>query len=168
MSVHILIRKFREAVRVLARVRLWRVLSPAILVLSAGCAVFYRAPEITFGGVAVERIGGEGASFEFALEVHNPNRYALGLEQMTYRLSVGGVEAASGATREPLRVPARGTATVRLPVSIEWARLGAGGLSILTSGSLDYTVDGEAAFTTPAGSFRRPYRRAGAIRYLPG
>ena len=130
---------------------------------TAGCALFYKAPEIQFGGVEIQAFGSEGASFEVAIDVRNPNRYELGLDRLTYRLSLSGVEAAEGATQEPVRVPARGSATVRVPVSFDWSRLQAGGLQMLTSGRVDYEVAGEAEFTTPAGTFRRPYRRSGTI-----
>ena len=149
----------------MARVSLRRALPAAALALCAGCALFYRAPEVTFGGVALETMGGQGASFQIALQVHNPNGYAIGLDQMTYRLSIGGVEAASGATDASVRIPARSSTAVRLPVSLEWERLRAGGWELLTSGRVDYVVEGEAAFSIPAASFRRPYRQSGTIGF---
>ena len=139
--------------------------APALLLLTlaAGCSLVYKKPEIEFGGVTIENVGREGASFEIALDVRNPNRYALGLDEMTYRLSIAGVEAASGSTQAPVEVPARGSTTVRVPVSLDWRRLQAGGWEMLTTGRMDYIVEGEAAFRTPAGTFRRPYRREGRI-----
>jgi LEA14-like dessication related protein len=151
-----------------ARVRSRRVVVAAFLLLCGGCSVFYRTPEITFGGVSIEGIGRRGASLEISLDVHNPNRYALGLGEMTYRLTLGGVEVTSGAARTPVYIEGKGSATVRLPASLEWNQLGAGGWELLTSGRVDYVVDGEAVFTTPAGSFRRPFRRTGTIHSFAG
>ncbi len=134
------------------------------MVLCCGCAGFYRAPEITFSGVALDGVGRRGASFDIALDVRNPNRYALGLDEMTYRLTVAGAEVASGAIPEAVRIGAKSSATVRLPVSLQWSQLSAGGWQILESGRADYVVEGEAGFSTPAGHFRRPYRRVGTIQ----
>lgn len=148
----------------MARVQLRRWIATGLLSLCSGCAVFYRAPEITFAGVAVDGIRRTGASFDIALEVRNPNRYALGLDEMTYRLTVAGAEVASGTIPETVRIAGKSSAIVRLPVSLQWARLGAGGWQLLGSGRADYVVEGEAGFSTPAGHFRRPYHRAGTIQ----
>jgi late embryogenesis abundant protein len=141
-----------------------RALFPLLLAASAaGCALFYRAPEIEFGGARVESLGREGASLEIALDVRNPNGFDFSVDQLTYRLSLADGEQAVGSTSEPVLVPAKGSAVVRIPVSLDWTRLQAGGLAMLFSRRMDYTVEGEAAFTTPRGMFRRPYRRTGTI-----
>jgi hypothetical protein len=163
MCVEIVIRKFPGGRRVFPSVNGRRLLPILLLAAGAGCSLFYKPPEIEFGGVAIEAFGREGASFQISVDVRNPNRYELGLDRLTYKLTVAGVEAASGSTTEPVRVPAKGSATVRVPVSLDWARLQPGGLQMLMSGRVEYAVEGEAGFTTPAGSFRRPYRRTGTI-----
>ena len=141
-----------------------RVLLPLVLAASAaGCTLFYKAPQIELGGVTMGEFGRQGASFDVALAVHNPNGFDFGIEHVTYRLSIAGVEEASGTMAEPVHVPAIGSATVRLPISLDWTRLEAAGLAMLFSRRMEYTVEGEAEFTTPRGLYRRPYRQTGTI-----
>ena len=141
-----------------------RVVLPFVLAAgTAGCSLFYKAPQIEFEGVSLGDVGRGGASFDIALAVRNPNRFDFGIDHVTYRLSVSGVEEASGTMADPVIVPAKGSATVRLPVALDWTRLEAAGLAMLFSRRLEYTVEGEAEFTTPHGPFRRPYRQTGTI-----
>jgi LEA14-like dessication related protein len=144
-----------------------RVLLPLLIAAgAAGCSLFYEAPQIELGAVTMGELGRQGASFDVALAVHNPNRFDFGIERLTYRLSLAGVEEASGTMAEPVNVPAKGSATVRLPVALDWTRLQAAGLAMLFSRRMEYIVEGEPEFTTPRGLFRRPYRQTGTIDRL--
>lgn len=144
-------------------------LLPAILSLAlsgcVSCGLFYKEPELIFRGVRLGQLGGGGALLEVSFEIYNPNRYRLEVQSLTYRFRLNGMEAASGAAPGDLVLRARESGTVRLPLSIDWRGLKAAAWEALASGRFDYSVEGEATFSAPMGTFRRPYRREGRFGF---
>jgi LEA14-like dessication related protein len=135
----------------------------AVLAAASGCLTFHR-PEIAFRGVEVGSIGSSGLDLEANLDVHNPNSYKIGVEQLTYRLTVNGSDAGSGSVPEAIALPGKATTGVRLPLTLDWSKVKVAGLEFLTRG-IDYAIEGEITFSTPIGVFHRPYRHEG--RYAP-
>ncbi len=131
---------------------------------SIACLSF-RNPTIAFAGVDVSEVTREGAVLDVELAVTNPNGYALGVRQLTYRLSVEGESAGEGSLESALSVPAHGNAVVKLPLTLRWAPLRSRALEFAISG-MAYAVEGEVVFTTPLGSVRRPYRHADRLSLL--
>jgi LEA14-like dessication related protein len=133
------------------------------LLFSAGCTVFFRQPELVFGGFRPGDWSEGATAVEVSIQVHNPNRYRLGLQHLTYAVSVGGVVAATGATESALEVPGRSSGTLSLPITLDWDARRGKAWEAVTSGGFDYTVEGEGTFSTPVGTFRRRYRKAGHV-----
>jgi LEA14-like dessication related protein len=134
------------------------------LLASAGCLTF-RRPEVAFRGVEVRSFGSSGADLEASFDVTNPNNYKIGVESLTYRLTVNGRDAGGGTIDTATPLPAKETTQVVLPLSLDWEKLKGAGLDFLMSNGVDYAVDGEITFSTPMGTFHRPYRHVG--RYSP-
>jgi len=131
---------------------------------ATACLTFHN-PTIAFSGVAVSEVTREGAVLEIDLAVTNPNGYALGVRQLTYRLSVDGESAGEGSLESTVSVPARGDAVVKLPLTLRWAPLRSRALEFALSG-VAYAVEGEVVFTTPLGSVHRPYRHEDRLSLL--
>jgi len=131
---------------------------------ATACLTFHN-PTIAFAGVAVSGVTRDGADLEVELAVTNPNGYALGVRQLTYRVSVGGESAGEGSLETAVSVAARGDAVVKLPLTVRWAPLRSRALEFALSG-VAYTVEGEVVFTTPLGSVRRPYRHEDRLSLL--
>lgn len=140
------------------------ILPLAVVLASFGCVAF-RRPEVAFRGVEVRSFGSDGADLEAALDVTNPNPYRIGVERLTYRFTVNGRDAGGGTIEQATALPAKETTLVRLPLTLDWEKLKSAGLDFLLLRGVDYAVDGEITFSTPVGTFHRPYRHVG--RYSP-
>lgn len=140
-----------------------------ILLLCALCAVgclTFRRPEVAFRGVELKSIGSAGAELDANFDVTNPNSYRIGVERLTYRLTVNGHEAGSGTIDAATPLPPKETAQVHLPLTLDWEKVKEAGLDFLMLRGVDYAVDGEITFTTPVGRFQRPYRHVGRYSAL--
>ena len=147
-----------------------RFLSGALVLALAtgGCSVssVFEKPELQFRGLRVNSIGLGGASIDIVVDVYNPNSYRLGLDSFSYDLSIENVRFGAGATDVPLSVEGRDRATVRLPLDLDWSRLGDVGRGVLNTGSVNYGVSGEMMVATGFGKFRVPYSQAGQFAIL--
>jgi LEA14-like dessication related protein len=126
----------------------------------------FEKPDLQFRGLRVNSIGLDGASLDIVVDVYNPNSYRLGLERFSYDLAIENVHFGAGATDSPLSLDARNTATVRLPLEVNWSRLGDVGRGALQIGSVNYGISGEMMVATALGSVRVPYSKAGRFSVL--
>ena len=126
----------------------------------------FEKPDLQFRGLRVNSIGLDGASIDIVVDVYNPNSYRLGLERFSYDLAIENVHFGAGTTDAPLSVDGRNTATVRLPLDVNWSLLGDVGRGVLNTGSVNYGVTGELTVATGFGSFRVPYTKAGRFSVL--
>jgi LEA14-like dessication related protein len=126
----------------------------------SACTVF-RRPEVAFRGVEVRAFGSDGTKLEASFDVTNPNSYGIGVERLTYRITVNGLDAGGGSQDLPTALPPKATTLVRLPLALDWTKLRGSGWDFLSMGRIDYAVEGEITFSTPVGVFTRPYRHTG-------
>ena len=140
--------------------------------LLAGCASLgrevFETPEVLFKDVRINGIGLRGGSVDVVLDVHNPNRFGLTAQRVAYRVLVDSTEVGTGATVQPIEVGSRRTSEVRLPVTFEFAKLGAVGRQLLTRGVVNYRVLGDITVGTPVGNFTRPFDRTAQFNSLGG
>jgi LEA14-like dessication related protein len=155
---------------------------PAALALAAfalaGCRAAvdraFQRPTVAFRGAALRDVGPDGGVVDVRLLVRNPNPYALRAERATYRLlTADSVEVGRGEAADSLRVPARDSAEVRLPVTVAWEALARAGVGALAAGAargaVEYRVVGEVRASTPVGSFPVPIDARGTARLkVPG
>ncbi|MDQ6893992.1 MAG: LEA type 2 family protein [Acidobacteriota bacterium] len=133
-----------------------------LLAAAAGSGCFtFRRPEVVFRGVDLGSLDASGAALEASFDVTNPNRYRIGVQRLTYRVSVNGRDAGGGASDQETVLEGKATTLVKLPLTLDWSKVKSAGLDFLFSGSVDYAVEGEITFSTPVGVFERPYRHAG-------
>lgn len=128
----------------------------------SGCLTLH-PPDVRLSGLTVRSASSRGLDLDVALEVTNGNGYRLGVRELTYRLSIDGTPAGEGSIPSAVSVPAHGSETVSLPVTIDFAPLKSRALEMALTGGIDYAIEGEAVFTTPLGSVRRPYRHEGRL-----
>ncbi|HEU4564105.1 MAG TPA: LEA type 2 family protein [Gemmatimonadaceae bacterium] len=117
----------------------------------------FTPPRVTFAGVALRTMGLAGGSVDVFLRIHNPNPYALTATRASYRLLVAdSVEVGHGTSLDTVRVGARDSATVRLPLDVSWRGLQAAGRSAVRGGAVDYRILGEIVAQTPIGAHTFP------------
>ena len=126
----------------------------------------FEKPELQFRGLRVNSIGLGGASIDVVVDVYNPNSYRLGVDRFSYDLAIENVHFGGGETDAPVSVEGRNTATVRLPLDVDWSRLGDVGRGVLNRGSVNYGVSGEMTVSTGFGRFRVPYAKSGRFSVL--
>ncbi|MBI4410430.1 MAG: LEA type 2 family protein [Gemmatimonadetes bacterium] len=142
----------------------------ALLLLAAACIPELVKPDVRLAGVRLAGLGLSGGLLYVRLSVVNPNRFDLEADGLTYRLELsdpgagedGWVDLASGRFDEDVRVGARDSAVLSIPV--EFTYRGAGGVvrSLLDRGTFDYRVSGVVVLEKPFGT-EVPYRRTGTV-----
>ena len=135
------------------------------------CAFGFERPEIRIDGLRLGGLSLRGATVFAQLHVVNPNRFGLETSSLTYDLQVGGPlddgrkdwsTLATGTFAETVRVAARDSATVEIPIDLSYAEMGGALRSIMDSGTFDYRVSGTVEVRDP---IRRavPYRHSGTV-----
>lgn len=134
------------------------------------CSVGFRQPDVRFDGVRLGGIGLRGGTVYAQIHVVNPNGYRLQTAALSYDLDVSGdpdngerwARLASGTFTDPIRVDARDSALVEIPIEFSYAQMSGAMRSILERGTFDYRVSGVVTVRDP---IRRnvPYRRTGTV-----
>jgi LEA14-like dessication related protein len=150
----------------LCRLALSGVVFLALALAGSRCSAVFEKPELQFRGLRVNSIGLNGASIDIIVDVYNPNSYRLGVDRFSYDLAIENVHFGAGETDAPVSVEGRSRATVRLPLDLDWSRLGEVGRGALNTGSVNYGVSGEMSVTTGFGKFRVPYTKSGRFSVL--
>lgn len=142
-------------------------LGVVVVAVAGGClSTVFEKPELEFRGIRIGAIGLGGASIDVVVDVYNPNSYRLGLDRFTYDLTIENVRFGAGEIEAPVSVDGRSTATVRLPLDLDWSRLGDAGSRVLDRGSVEYGVSGELTIATGFGRRRIPYAKSGRLSVL--
>jgi LEA14-like dessication related protein len=150
--------------------RLTKSLLAALAAALGGCVPTVEQPEIWLESVRVASLGLTGGVVDVRLSVHNPNRFVVQARGLTYDFQIRDPEGdrwvpfTEGRLDEPLRVGARDTLEVRVPVEFSYRGLGEAWRALIDRGSFDYRVSGVVELQNPV---RRDinYRHAG--RYAP-
>ena len=129
---------------------------------SLGRAVF-EEPVVSFKDVRINGLGLQGGSLDVMLSVYNPNRFKLDATRLTYRLMIDSTQFGVGAIDSKFTVQEGDSATVTLPITFNYAGIGAAGRQLLQSGTVNYRVMGDVTVSTPLGNFTRPYDRTGSF-----
>jgi LEA14-like dessication related protein len=117
------------------------------------CALFQRfsfaEPTVSLSAVRVTGFALSGGSLDLALEVHNPNAYALTGGQFTADVTLEDRPFGSVSRSEPWTLPARGDTTVTVHLAFSWATVGTAARAVLERGSVRYRLAGRVLITTP-------------------
>jgi LEA14-like dessication related protein len=140
-----------------------------VALMTAGCAGAYRQPQVEFEGVRLGGIGLHGGTLYARLMVTNPNRFDLETRYLSYDLEVAHTQRAGewiaftqGRVDERVRVAARGSAVIEVPISFRYDDMGAAIRSLIDTGAFHYRVSGAVRLAEPvARTF--PYRKQGTV-----
>ena len=125
----------------------------------------FTPPDVRFDGARIASLGLEGGTLDVSLMIANPNPYPLTATGASYRLLAGdSVEVGRGSTSHPVRVGARDSARVVLPVELSWRALERVGRGALRDGDVEYRVIGEIEGDTPVGRHTFPIDARGRAR----
>ncbi|HSJ26410.1 MAG TPA: LEA type 2 family protein [Longimicrobiales bacterium] len=135
----------------------------------AACSGAYQQPEVEFEGVRIGGMGLRGGTLYAQILVTNPNRFDLETQSLTYDLEVADparpgewIRFTEGSLDERVRVEARGSRVLEVPITFQYDDVGSAMRSLLTRGSFAYRVSGDVRLREPiARTF--PYRKQGTV-----
>jgi len=140
--------------------------------LVTGCGLGFQRPTVTVAQIRLTQLGLSGGTMTVALEVENPNGYALESEDFRYTLAFAESGSADqdwlplsqGVVTDTVRVPARGTGRVDVSLPFEFSTVGRALTSLLRRGELEYRFSGELRVRTRFGGSRIPFDQRGIFR----
>lgn len=108
-----------------------------------------------------------GAELDLVFSVDNPNVFDIHGAGLEAGLTLEDVEMGRAFRPGPFSLAGSDTTELIVPMSLNWAGLGAAARGVLSKGEVNYQVDGAVQLETPFGEGRVPYRRSGVIPVLP-
>jgi LEA14-like dessication related protein len=150
-----------------------RILAPAALALvlaATGCARAVQQPDVRFDGVRIGSVGLRGGMLYAQVHIGNPNRFGFEAQWLTYDLELAQpgtgeqrwVRVAEGTFEQPVRIAARDSARVEIPIEFTYAQLDGALRSVLDRGQVGYRVRGQVRISEPLGR-TVPYARTGEV-----
>ena len=137
--------------------------------VSPGCSSLtnLRRPTASVAGMSVGNVDAQGFTMNFDVNLNNPNSVALPLATADYKLGLGGVQVLDGKARPAGTLPANGSRSVTLPVSVTYEHLLSAEQSIRAgNGDVPYDLDAGLSFDTGNplfGTLRVPLRHSGIL-----
>ena len=96
---------------------------------------------------------------DFALEVDNPNRVGLTLDQIDFNLFVNDTHGLDSISQQGIKIPANGRGDVRLMTRISYANirsLWGEMVDVIRGQRARYEIRGNAYYATPVGRLKFP------------
>jgi LEA14-like dessication related protein len=146
----------------------------ALSLAGSSCALAFQQPVVRLDGLRLGAVGLTGGTVYARVLVANPNRFALAADGLEYDFELGDptrddgwVRLADGVFDGDLRVEARDSAFVEVPIDFRFEGLGSAMRSVMQSGTIEYRMTGTVKVVNPV---RRavPYRRAGSVSLQRG
>lgn len=144
----------------------------AVVLTLGGCAAAFRPPTVRVAEVRLTAMNFTGGTLRVALEVENPNRYALESRDFRYTLAFADgpgeasswVTMAEGSVDETVRIEGGRTGEVDVLVPFEMTSMTAALGRLLRQGELEYRFTGVLLAGTPLGQKRIPFDQRGRFR----
>jgi len=146
-----------------------RLLSALLIVfVGLGCSnLQVEKPSAAVKAMSVKDVNNSGFTMNFDVEVSNPNTVALPFTNADYKLALGGVQVVDGKAKPDGAIPAKGSKSVAVPVTLSYENLLAAEKAIVKSGgNIEYTFDAGLSVNTGAsffGDVRVPLKYSGTL-----
>jgi LEA14-like dessication related protein len=136
-----------------------RRLAAALALSAAGCAGVqelarstFEEPKLAFRSATIQALDLDGATVALLFDLSNPNAIGVDVARAAWSVEAGGTRVAAGELPGGIAVPARGTASLSLPVRVRFRDV-PGILALLGGGKdeVPYTVSGSVGVRTPFG-----------------
>ncbi len=122
----------------------------------------FERPTLTFQSASLEGLDLEGVTVTLHYRVDNPNAVGLELARLGYALDVEGRRALAGELPAGLRIPARGSTPLAVPVRLRYRELQEVLEILATRDQVGYRVSGHAGIDTPVGILDLPFEHQGS------
>lgn len=141
----------------------------AALLFLSGCAAVQSALDIENPRYAIRDVrprvdiaiplSASSIDLDFALEVDNPNRVGLRLDQIDFNLFINDTRVLDSISQQDIRIPANGIGDVRLRTRIGyqnirsiWGEV----VNMIQGNRARYEIRGNAYYDTPVGRLKFP------------
>ncbi len=123
-------------------------------------------PKISLKNVEMSDVSLTNASMRFTIDIENNNPFAVKLNGLDYGIKLSGKEFATGKV-EAAEIPAvdgKGITTVKIPMNVNFFKLGRSVYNLLKENTSGYELSGEMMFDIPKrGKKRVPFRQEGNV-----
>jgi LEA14-like dessication related protein len=100
----------------------------------------FAEPEYELSAIRFIEIDMESLKMEVDLKVLNPNYMKLEFKNVNYVLNLDGAKVLSGALPNPLKVPAKGSSDLTIPLTVELSNLVNGAVSLMLKREIAYDL----------------------------
>ena len=149
-------------------------MSPLLWILplglfAIGCsAMQLQKPTAAVTGMQVQGVDSNGFTMNFDVDVSNANSVALPLAATDYKIGLAGVNIVQGKAKPEGSIPANGSRSISLPVTLTYENLLAAEQAIVkTGGDVPYALDAGLSLDTGSplmGSVRVPLKYDGTLK----
>ena len=109
-------------------------------------------PAVRLHHLSIRSIGLSGGSMDVVLAFYNPNKIELKGTRLSAGLDIETTHFGDVNLTDPFQLTASDTSLITLPLTFQWAGVGAAARSILNYGSVNYKINGTASVDTPLGT----------------
>lgn len=106
----------------------------------------FERPTLSFKEARLPSIDFTGAELDLVFQVTNPNSVGIDLTRASYALTVEGHQVTSGAPKNGLQIPGRGTAEVTFPAQVRWNEIAPALEAVFAMDQVHYKASGELGF----------------------
>jgi len=128
--------------------------SVGLVLFALGCRSGFSPPKIELRGVNAR--GGDQLGVN--LIFHNPNRFALDVTSLEYRVSIETLVCGDGRRDSPLRIGARDSTSAEFPLRLDYPNL-VRAIPALLGDSVAFRVDGNLTVQTILGPRKLDFRQ---------
>lgn len=147
-----------------------RLISVVTILFLSGCASLQETmdvhkPTASVTGVSIDKLSTEDVTLLLDVEVKNPNVFALKTAGFDLELLINGNAIANvNQPDSSLSLPAKGSNSVRLPVTLTFDQLMKSVTGLKDKSDIDYAVEGDVAINLPVlGDLKMPVNFAGKL-----
>lgn len=137
----------------------------ALLLLPwSGCAYLnqlFQKPSVSIRSVDLTSLSFTGIGANFVMNVDNPNPIGIDLARLAYQLTIEGKQLAQGQANQAASVPANGSGTITLPVTINFADFVDSIEALFKKETVSYGIALAPGFNTPLGIIDIPLSHQG-------
>lgn len=128
----------------------FKIVLAMLMVVLSGCASmlgYTQKPEVELSGVSLKDADMSGATIVLVFDVENPNERGISVEEIGYKVYVSGKHLTTAKTEDKIDIPAKQKKAIEVPLPIKYKDIFSNIGEILSAGSLQYKIEGDAKFT---------------------
>lgn len=140
----------------------------ALCFCGGGCSSLQlQRPTAAVTGMTLREVNAKGFTMAFDVRVENPNKVPLPLASADYKLGLAGTQVLDGSAKPGGSLPAQGSQTVVLPVTLNFASVLEASQRLRGApGDVPYNLEGGLSFDTGVplmGQLRVPLQYGGTL-----